>query len=56
MYVITFKFLNGGTGTLTHSDINQIRKWVNIFESPDARKECNIIDLFVTKNDEKIAA
>lgn len=55
MYVITFKFLNGCTGTLSHSDASQIREWVSIFGSPEGMKECNIAEMSVTKNKEKVS-
>lgn len=51
MYVITFTFSSGFIGTLTHHNLNQIREWITIFGKPEAMRECNIIDIAVSKND-----
>lgn len=44
---ITFLFQNGLTGTLTHSDPAQIKDWLQIFDNPEARQYCKIVDISV---------
>lgn len=44
---ITFQFQNGCPGTLTHHDPEQIREWLRIFDTPEARAYCGITDISV---------
>jgi hypothetical protein len=47
MITIKFSFRNGLIGTLTHHDPEQIREWIRIFDNPEARTHCGIVDISV---------
>lgn len=53
MFTITFTFLNGFVGTLTHDSIDQIREWIRIFDKPEARDYCKIASIVVRENRNK---
>lgn len=50
MYVIKITFKNGLVGTLTHDNPQQIRYWLDLFSTDQAREKCNIADIVVHRN------
>lgn len=52
-YSVMFEFSNGGKNSLSTNDYNQASYWWTVFANDEAAKNCNIVHMVMTDNQNK---